>query len=177
MLEAKIVSSDIPEYEAVVNTYKKSFPRLERIPFAILLVYAKRKGSLFIAFYENGIFCGETYLIRIGDVVFILYLAVNPKLRSKGYGSKIVAWVQEKFPNHKISLTIETVNKSCDNYAQRFKRQEFYYKNGFQKTSYRVKEFGVVYDILSNQKNYSFEEYEKVIQYLSFGTSSAKPYE
>lgn len=176
MLTAKIVSDSIPEYKTVKGTYKKSFPRFEQIPYGILLAYAKRKGSLFIAFYDEGVFCGETYLIHLGNTVFILYLAVNPELRSQGYGSKILSWVQQKFPNHKISLTIETVDESRKNYEERLKRREFYSKNGFTSTPYRVKEFGVVYDILSNNVDYSFEEYEKVSKYLSFNMVKEKAY-
>lgn len=176
MLTAKIISNSIPEYATVKDTYQKSFPRFEKIPYGILLAYAKRKGSLFIAFYEEDIFCGEAYLIHLDDIVFILYLAVNPDLRSQGYGTKILSWIQAKFFGHKISLTIETVEKSSDNYVQRLKRQEFYCENGFQKTSFRVKEFGVVYDILSNHASYNFEEYQKISRYLSFNTVTLKPY-
>lgn len=36
---------------------------------------------------------GIIYLIHYKDMIFILYLAVNEEIRSKGYGSYLLKWI------------------------------------------------------------------------------------
>lgn len=166
MLTAKKVSSDLPNYAKFVSTYKESFPLNERWPVPVLRLYGSRRGSHLIAFYDEEVFCGLTYLVHLDDIVYIFYLAVNPDLRSAGYGSQILAWVKSKFPTSKISLIVETVDESFPDYEQRLKRQEFYEKNGFYKTNCKIKKFGTEYEILSNHLHFSFDEYVRVSNYI-----------
>ena len=44
----------------------------------------------FRAFYENEQFCGVLYTTEDNKYIFVLYLAANDQIRSKGYGTKIL---------------------------------------------------------------------------------------
>jgi GNAT superfamily N-acetyltransferase len=63
-------------------------------------------------------------------MTFVLYLATDESIRSKGYGSKMLKWIVEN-ARRTVVLNIETVEKAYENYEQRLKRQKFYIKNGF----------------------------------------------
>ena len=43
--------------------------------------------------------------------VFILFLVVNDKIRSKGYGSQIITWIKENYPDREIFLDVESLMK------------------------------------------------------------------
>lgn len=52
-------------------------------------------------------------------MVFILYLAVNDKIQSKGYGNKILNIIKENNMDKEITLNIKPLDKNADNYQQR----------------------------------------------------------
>ena len=97
----------------------------------MLLLMSKRKCVYFIAFYDKEILCGFTYLIHYKNMMAILYLAVNPKIHSKGHGSKIFKLVKEKYAPNNIVLNIDIVDEKFYNYKERLKKQHFYFKNEF----------------------------------------------
>lgn len=106
------------------------------------------------------------------EFVFILYLAVNDKIRSKGYGSAILQCIKQRFSNKAIALNIEPLDSKSDNYAQRIKRFEFYLKNGFVDTHYQINDNSDNYQILATTKQFSIKEYKLAIKQLSFGLYS-----
>lgn len=57
--------------------------------------------------------------------VFVLYLAVNDRIRSKGYGTKILDWLKQNTEKI-IVLNVEAINSSAKNALQREKRISFY---------------------------------------------------
>ena len=175
MLTTKPVTKQLPAYLRIVEIYKHSFPKDEQMPFWLMRLFARRKRVDFLAFYDQEVFCGFAYLVYNEGLTFVFYLATDPDMRSKGYGSQIVRWIQQEYAESGIVLTIETVDPDYPDYAQRKRRQKFYFNNQMQDTGYRVKEFGVVYDVLTNAPDFSFEAYCKVLKYFSFGFYSVKP--
>ena len=103
------------------------------------------------------------FTINAEELVFILYLAVNDKIRSKGYGSAILQCIKQRFSNKAIALNIEPLDPKSDNYAQRIKRFEFYLKNGFVDTHYQI---------LATTTQFPIKEYKLTIKQLSFGLYS-----
>lgn len=175
MLTVKTVTKQLPDFSQVAAVYKKSFPAEEQMPFWLMRLFAVRKRVDFLAFYDQEEFCGLTYLVHNEQLVFVFYLATAPNQRSKGYGSQILNWIQTNYPQQGLVLTIETVDAAYADYAQRKRRQSFYFKNGLRDTGYRVKEFGVLYDVLTDDANFSFEAYQKLLKDFSFGFYSIKP--
>ena len=64
MLKVKVVNSRLKEYKNILNLYKESFPKNERLPIWLLNIMSKRTCVDFLAFYDNNIFCGFSYLIH-----------------------------------------------------------------------------------------------------------------
>lgn len=130
-LEFVSFDSDFNSRENVKNLYLTAFPQAERVPYFLLCRLCKRRGVSFNAVYDKSSFAGLIYTVCHKDIVFIFYFAVNSVLRGKGYGSRILAAVKEKYPDCRFVLNIEECNPSSSNYAERLKRKEFYKKSGF----------------------------------------------
>ena len=131
---------------------------------------ALRKSIDFLAYYDKDDFCGITYSISDKDTTFLLYLVVNDKIRSRGYGSEILSCLKRIYPENTIIFNVEKPNTNADNNEQRIKRVILYLKNGFQLTDYELLDGDDVYSVLSSDKNISLENYKSIIKKLSFGT-------
>lgn len=168
-LKAIKVSKRIKEYSDIKELICRAFPKSEQIPVWLLKALARRKSVSFLAYYDNGSFCGISYTASTDKMVFVLYLAVNDKVRSKGYGTAILEYLKELYADKPISLNIEAVDTNADNYAERVKRFEFYKKNGFHDTEHKITDNGEIYSILSNADEFNIDDYRSVLKRFSFG--------
>ena len=64
-----------------------------------------------------------SYIVNCNDAYYLMYLAVEPDLRNKKYGSNILQDLKEKYKT--IFLSIE---RPFDEIS--IKRKKFYLKNG-----------------------------------------------
>lgn len=174
MLKIKDVTSKLKEYDRVVQIYSDSFPKNEKLPMWLLKVMSKRNSVEFLAFYDNDNFCGFTYLIHNKNITFILYLATDKIIRSKGYGSQILNWIVENHKENCIVLNIETVDDKYANYEERLSRQKFYFKNGFIDTKFKLIDKEDIYDVLYKGNCFSKSEYENLFKKFSFNLVRTK---
>lgn len=154
----KVVKYTKKLYTQVNEIYEKSFPLEERY-ISLSKLIASNNTELY-CLVDNEIVLGIIYLIYYKDMVFILYLAVNTEVRSKGYGSYLLKWFLEKYGNRKIYLNIEEVKEDCEDYEIRKRRLNFYLKNGFFITNYISKEESGNFNILSNNIEIDINEYK-----------------
>lgn len=87
ILRVESVFDNRKEIKKVKELYEGSFPKNERIPINLLLRKAKKDFIEFLVIYDNDVFVGFTYLITREDLTYVLYIAIDNKIRSKGYGS------------------------------------------------------------------------------------------
>ena len=134
----------------IKTLYEEAFPANERAPMSILLRKARKPFVDFTAYYENDTFIGFTYLSlsRDRDLAFVMYLAIDPALRSNGYGSRILEQLRLTYADSRIVLNIEAAEKDSPNAAERLRRREFYVRNGYAGSGFLMKEFGVWYEAL-----------------------------
>ncbi len=102
-------------------------------------------------------------------MVFVLFDAEYPHIRSKGYGSAILEIIKREHPDKVLTLNIEPLDCNADNYEQRKSRLAFYERNGFCVTDYVINDTGEDYTILSSSPNYAVEDFKKAVRKLSFG--------
>ncbi len=165
----KKVSGRLKEYPDICRLMNTAFPQNEQIPMWVLKILAFRKSVNFRAFYEDEQFCGILYTAEDDKYIFVLYLAVNDRIRSKGYGTKILDWL--KLNTAKIIvLNVESLNPSAENALQREKRIFFYSKNGIFDTGCRFLDEGEVYSVLASDiDHFDPKEYEMLLSNFSFG--------
>lgn len=136
----------------VKKLYQEAFPKEEKMPFWLLCLLDKENTTQFYGIYDKEQFVGLVYNVYYQDIVFIFYLAINPKLRGQGYGSRVLKALQEKYLQYRMVLNIEQVDEKSSNYQQRLKRRKFYENNGFSGLNYTITEMGVVYEMMGYDK-------------------------
>ena len=131
MLQFFDVTRDAPWFPQVKALYESAFPANERIPIKHLLDDKIKRE--FWAFFDGDLFCGFSNSITHGSITNIVYFAVVPELRSRGYGSKILQVIREQHPDTRIVVDIEVEedSKDAEELERRNRRREFYQRNGF----------------------------------------------
>ena len=172
MLTKQKIRKSLPEYQEIKELMKRSFPKNELYPMWLLMLISKIKKVDFLAFYEEEKFVGCVYLIKSKKVAYLMYIVVNDKVQSQGYGTKILKQIIKENKDKEIVLDIEPLDKDASNHEQREKRYRFYKKNGFKKTSYFVddEDDPTDYIILSTEGTFPKKEVEKLLRGLSYGT-------
>ena len=170
MLFEKTLSRKLNEYKDVCRLMRTAFPKNEQIPMWLLKVLAIRESVNFRVFYDDDQFCGILYTVEDNKYIFVLYLAVNDQIRSKGYGTKILEWLKQNTEKI-IVLNVEAINPSPKNALQREKRISFYDKNGIIDTEYKFIDEGETYSVLASDiDHFVLREYETLLDRFSFGT-------
>ena len=169
-MQVRTVNRQLNDYRKIETLFKAAFPKNERIPFWRLLLLSKSKDVHFRAFYENDNFCGFSYTIESETMIFLLYLAVIPQSRSKGYGTKILSWLHNTNEGKEIVLDVERPDERADNNSQRISRIAFYKRNGFTVSNWLISIAGEDYNILSSQKEIDIHTLQKLIKKYHIGT-------
>ena len=131
MLQYFDVTRDAPWFPQVKALYESAFPANERIPIKHLLDDKIQRE--FWAFFDGDLFCGFSNSITHGSITNIVYFAVVPELRSRGYGSKILQAIRRQHPDTRIVVDIEVEedSKDAEELERRNRRRDFYLRNGF----------------------------------------------
>ncbi len=144
--------------------YESAFPSEERMPFAFLEKGYRKGIADFFAVYDGPLFVGIIYVVLIGKYASVFYFAVDEKLRKKGYGSRILSSIKERYQNRTIFLDIEKIDEQAKDNGLRIRRKNFYNRNGFSSCGLFITEFGVNYEILTHNGNIDFPEYKKFMK-------------
>ncbi|MCL2630613.1 MAG: GNAT family N-acetyltransferase [Firmicutes bacterium] len=167
MLEVKTVTKRLKEFPLIKKMLKTDFPPAEQAPRVILMNKAKKSYTDFLAYYDNGIFVGFTYLITNKDITYLLYFAVCEDLRSKGYGAVILNYLHEKFKHNRIFLNIEEVKDGAPNPEQRIRRRNFYIKHGYESFNSFMSVRGESYEVLTYGGNVAVSEQKSIFKLLA----------
>lgn len=152
------------DLEKIKELYESAFPEDERPPFAFML-NESLNGVRFYAYYDNDEFIGLAYLVEYLNNIYLYFFAIIEKNRNKGYGSKILSSLIDEYKNHNFLLLIEEVNEKYDDYSNRLKRAKFYQDNGLLLSDIIVHEYGVDYQLVSNNINIEKENFFSIIRY------------
>lgn len=138
----------------IKKLYFDAFPKNERMPFFLMILMSFLWNTNFYAFYDKDRLVGIIYLATLGRQTFIMFFAVDEKLRSLGYGSQILSIVSDKYKKNKIIVSIEPcINNELLEINQ--KRKKFYQKNQFVETNYMIRLSGINQEILIRNGQFS----------------------
>lgn len=147
--------------------YKEAFSKNERVPFWILKIISKKKNVKLYGIYDGNKFIGLTNIICYKDITYVFYLAIDSNIRGRGYGTRVLDLLKQKYKNNRILLNVEEIDQNSNNYEQRIKRKKFYEKSGFYDLNYKIEEFGEKYEMLcysKDKKIVSKEEYMEIMK-------------
>lgn len=154
----------------VRQMYLDAFPPAERMPFLAMATMSKLWHTDFLEFYDGDTLCGFVYLAHNRKLVFIMFLAVDKILRSKGYGSAILHEIQRRYSDEKIIVSIEPCDADGPDLALRARRKSFYSRNGYRETGYRMRLSGVEQEILICNGQFDKREFRRFLALYSNGT-------
>lgn len=146
----------------VKKIYNQSFPKEERFPFFLLILNILRKNSEMYVLLNGKSVSSFIYIINYENMSFILYLATDKNVRSKGNGSYLLNWFTEKSKEKSIFLNIDEVDNKHKNNKIREKRLNFYINNKFFLTDYLSVEKSGNFNILSSVENFNLIDYKKL---------------
>ena len=173
-MDIERVTRRMRDYDKVIELIDSSFPKEEQLPMFLLRIMSKRRCVDFLAYYDEGVFCGISYSIISRGHVFVLYVAVSDGLQSKGYGSFILDHLKELYNGAPLTLNVEPLDPESDNNHQRIRRMAFYTRNGFRDTGHTLVDGDIVYTILSTAEEFVPSEYGRVLRSLTLGTYMPK---
>ncbi|MGN0547798.1 MAG: GNAT family N-acetyltransferase [Acutalibacteraceae bacterium] len=162
--KVKFRSSDVKQI------YFDSFPKNERMPFWMMVAMSKLWNTDFFEYYDGDKLCGFAYLAHIGKTVFVMFLAVDKSLRSKGYGSAILREIQNRYPDKKIIISIEPCDKNAPDIELRTRRKDFYIRNGYKDTGYMMRLNGVAQEIIITNGEFNKNQFRAFFALYSNGT-------
>ena len=169
-VERVLGSKRLEEIKAI---YYASFPKEEQMPFGLMLAMSCLWHTQFLAFYEGETLCGFVYMATQGRQSFIMFFAVEEKLRSKGYGSRILSEIQALYPQNKLIVSIEPCVECGEDITMRIKRKAFYLRNGYQETGYFMKLGGQEQEILI--KNGLFDKRQFIRFFMLYSCCTTIP--
>ncbi len=155
------------------DIYLSSFPKEERMPFPMMVAMSFLWNTEFLAFFDGETPCGLIYMASMGRLSFIMFFAVDEKLRSKGYGSSILDLIQKRHPKNKIVVSIEPCDKDADDVELRQRRRAFYGRCGYERTGYFMKLGGQRQEILI--KNGTFSKPKFILFFILYSCLAAIP--
>ena len=128
----------------------------------------QRKAEMWNVFNEDT-WIGWTYIILYTNkdkknFAYVLYLAIDSNNRNKGYGTKALKLIFEKYKDYSISLAIETYeDEKAENLEQRIKRHNFYKRCGMEDLSYRVTTSNYTYDVMYYGQSIERNDYKDMM--------------
>lgn len=153
----------------VKEVYMDSFPKKERMPYLMMLLMAKKEDTNFLAFYDEDVFCGFVYMARSNNIIFVMFLAVDRNIRSKGYGSKILNEIFSLYPNDKIIISIERCDVDAEDIDIRLRRKDFYLRNGFIESGYLIELEHIKQEIIVKNGQFDKDEFSSFLKKYSNG--------
>ncbi|MBR7048099.1 MAG: GNAT family N-acetyltransferase [Campylobacter sp.] len=162
-LKTKLSKTELKKLKIL---YKRAFPKSERKPFAMILrSWCENRGEIYGVFSGNK-FAGLVLTLISPNAVLIDYLAILPKFQSQKIGGAVLANLMQIYENKTIFCEIEST-ENLENFekSNKFRRKNFYLKNGFKNLGIKISLWGVKMELLSNHKNAKFDEYFKIYTY------------
>lgn len=127
----------------------QAFP--EETDFIKVIYKLADKGQAdLITVTDNDEFVGLCAVIKINtDANYLLYFATCPEKRNKGLGVRILQYIKSKYAeNQKLLLAIKKPADNADASDINFRRQNFYLRNGFQKSDFEMSFPDITYLVL-----------------------------
>ena len=153
----------------ISGLFLEAFPENERPPLSIFLKSLKQKEITLLAFYDENVFIGFTYLAIYKDICCLYFFAVDKDHRHQSYGGQIIEFLKKEYKDYVLMLCYEEVDPKYENYEERVSRKAFYYQHGFKDNKIKTNEYGVIYETAYIGSHYvSFVDYFTIFR-LVFG--------
>lgn len=142
---------------------KETFPPEEYIAPEELVRMSATKGHEFLALIHEDSFIGYIVVYPHRDLLYLLYLAIDPSCRSKGYGSHVIETLKARYADRKLVVDFEMPDDNAPNREQRLRRRQFYLRNGYKETGFFVSYMGVDYEVFCMNDDFDPQAYKDML--------------
>lgn len=143
---------------------REAFPPQEYIPIDKMLLVAEDWGLDLLAYYDGEDFAGFIVVMTTCDTGYVFYFAVEPSLRSRGYGGKILSHIRRRYAEKQMVIDIEAPDESAPNNEQRLRRRAFYLRNGYHATGYYIFYMNTEFEIVCSRPLLDKPAYETLLK-------------
>lgn len=144
MLRKTWITLGQDEYVRITNLLPTIFPPEELAPRNVMDDIAP-----YLCFYDDNEFIGFAQILKKTDLQYLMYMAMLPQFRSKGYGGQMLELILKERGNVPLALDVETLDETAENYEQRVRRVRFYLKHGLVDSGYVYEFNGNPFTIMS----------------------------
>ena len=179
MDETIMILLNIHNTEQIRQVYRdyltKDFPPSERKTLEMIEEYVRKGVYECLGLFEEDKIIGYAFLVRMGKVCLVDYLAVVPEKRDQGVGGKLLNLLgtylrDEDAVIGEVEIPAEAENE--EEQLTRTRRLNFYLRNGLIDTGVNAVCFGVPFEILrfDNGRELTMQDvcslYEKIYRFL-----------
>lgn len=142
------------------QVYVDAFPETERFAMNFLLNQQAAHSNIHLSIIERD----DEYVgicLHVGidtGKAFILYLAIDAKMRGKNVGSEVLQHLKKMYPNGYI-LESEQTGLDAANEEQRVKRVHFYERNGLMDSRYLSHKQSGSFHVMRSNDQVTMEDY------------------
>lgn len=161
----KRVTSSDPDIAFLKKVNEEAFPPEEQLPMDMQLSLSDKGLLDVLSMYEGEDFVGFTTVLSREGRAYVFLLAIEESFRGKGYGSKALELISERYPFGQLVLDIEPTDPTAENYTQRVRRKKFYLSCGLKESGYVLKYCGMEFEVLYFDRGvgFSLDLYQKTI--------------
>ena len=87
--------------------YNDAFPKEDRMPFWLMPTMAKGRATEMHVYRDGDAYCGMDYVASLDGTTFVMFLAVDGRMRSRGYGGMILDRIKSDHPDDLIIVSFE----------------------------------------------------------------------
>ena len=165
-IELQAIRRGTPAAEAFAAVNEEAFPDAERVPAVKLLDMAETGRMELNAVMRQGEFAGFFSAIQFEEMVYLTFLAISEKYRGKGCGSQTLQAMKQFYAGKRLILDLEAAEVPAGNAEQRQRRKNFYLRNGFLETGYRMEYVGETFEVLCSDGGFSETRFRELIRHI-----------
>lgn len=172
MLRYVLVDDQGSDIALTRTLFESAFPEDERPSFDLMMAW---DHSGFYGVYQGEEFVGLADVLEHKDIVYLFFLAVEEKKRNQGIGQQILTDLKQRYAGKRLFLLCEELGEQYPDLPLRKRRAGFYERNGFHDNGIRVREYGVIYQMMVYAGPISVEDFVSVMASL-IGEDAAKEF-
>ncbi len=151
-------------WKEVSSLAKEAFPPEEYLPPKELVKMSESGSFDFFAFKENERFIGFAAIKIYHSLAYLFFLAVKAEYRSRGFGSRALETLKERYSGKRLTVDFEMPDKTAANSRQRELRRNFYLRGGFKETGLFLSYLGVSYEVFCSDEDFDEQEFKQMMQ-------------
>lgn len=154
ILNAEPIGAGHPLLGKIEALALEAFPPEEYLAPDRMIEMSQREQLEIWALKDGDMFVGFAVIKLYRKLAYLFFLAVEPALRSRGYGRRAVETMIAKYPYRIHTVDFEMPDESAENNAQRLRRRNFYLSCGYRETGVFLSYLGVDYEVFCMGKRF-----------------------